>query len=127
MPGVKGRTNNPNGRPKKDRALTDLLVKELSHKVTMPDGTEVTGKKLIAMNLVNAVTTGKIRFPRDTEDSVISVKDWIDFMKWLYVHVDGPARNALDEIKDNGLRVIVEYADSKADAPGVSSEPKTDT
>jgi hypothetical protein len=96
MAGVKGRTNNPNGRPKKDRALTDLLVKELSHKVTMPDGSEVSGKKLIAQNVVSAVTTGKVKFPKDTEESVISVKDWIDFMKWLYVHVDGAAKSELD-------------------------------
>ena len=112
--------NNPNGRPKKDRALTDLLVKELSHKIELPDGTEIPGKKLIAMNVVNAVTTGRIRFPKDTEDSVISVKDWIDFMKWLYVHVDGQAKSALDDVAENGLRVIVEYANSKTDTSTVS-------
>lgn len=92
----KGTTNNPNGRPKKERALTDLLVRELSHKVIMPDGSEVSGKKLIAQNVVSAVTTGKVKFPKDTEESVISVKDWIDFMKWLYVHVDGAAKAELD-------------------------------
>ncbi|MFA5208274.1 MAG: hypothetical protein WC428_06555 [Candidatus Paceibacterota bacterium] len=107
--------------------MTDLLVKELSHKVTLPDGSEVPGKKLIAQNIVAAVTTGKIRFPKDSEDSVISVKDWIDFMKWLYVHVDGQAKNALDDIADNGLRVIVEYENGQTNITSVSSEPTRDT
>ena len=102
----KGTTNNPNGRPKKERALTDLLVKELAHKVIMPDGTEVSGKKLIAQNVVSAVTTGKVKFPKDTEESVISVKDWIDFMKWLYVHVDGQAKSELD-VTSGGEKITV--------------------
>lgn len=95
MPGVKGRTNNPNGAPKKDRALTKLLMSELSHKIQVGEE-QIPGKKLIAMNVVSAVTTGKIKFPNDTEESIISVKDWIDFMKWLYVHVDGAAKTDID-------------------------------
>lgn len=95
MPGVPGKTNNPNGAPKKDRALTKLLMTELSHKVKVGDE-EISGKKLIAMNVVNAVTTGRVRFPNDTEDSIISIKDWIDFMKWLYTHVDGQAKSEFD-------------------------------
>lgn len=103
----KGTTNNPNGRPKKERALTDLLVRELSHGIELQDGTKVSGKKLIAQNVVAAVTTGKIKFPKDTEESVISVKDWIDFMKWLYVHVDGSVKTDID-VTSNGktLRTI---------------------
>jgi len=123
MAGVKGRTNNPNGRPKKDRALTDLLVKELSHGVELPDGSKVSGKKLVAQNVVNAITTGKVKFPKDAEESVISIKDWIDFVKWAYVHIDGQAKNALDDIADNGLQVIVKYENSRIDTAEISSEP----
>jgi len=92
----KGSHNNPNGRPKKERALTDLLVKELSHTTELPDGTKISGKKLIARNIVNAITTGRIKFPKDGEESVISIKDWIDFVKWLYTHVDGQAKSEFD-------------------------------
>ena len=95
MAGVPGKTNNPNGRPKKERALTDLLVKELSHTIEI-DGEKISGKRLIAKSVVDAVTTGKLHFPNDTEESIISVKDWIDFVKWLYVHVDGTARTDID-------------------------------
>lgn len=101
----KGKTNNPNGRPKKDRALTDILVKRLSHSLDI-NGKRVSGKNLIAMNVVDAVTKGRIRFPNDTEDSVISVKDWIDFMKWLYVHVDGSVKTELD-VTTGGEKIIV--------------------
>lgn len=91
----KGTTNNPNGAPKKDRALTKLLVAELSHKVQVGDE-QIPGKKLLAKNVVNAVITGRVRFPDDTADSIISVKDWIDFVKWLYVHIDGSVKTDID-------------------------------
>lgn len=101
----KGKSNNPKGRPPKQRALTDLLVKELAHTVEV-DGKGVSGKKLIAKNVISAVTTGRIRFPNDTEDSVISVKDWIDFMKWLYAHVDGPPKAEVD-VTTGGEKIVV--------------------
>jgi hypothetical protein len=100
----KGTTNNPNGRPKKERALTDLLVKELSHGVELPDGTKVSGKKLLAQNVVNAITTGKVKFPKDAEESVISIKDWIDFVKWSYVHIDGSVKTEVD-VTTNGKEI----------------------
>jgi len=99
----KGTTNNPHGRPKKDRALTDLLMRELSHTVDV-DGKPISGKRLIAKSVVDAVTTGKIKFPKDKEDSVISVKDWIDFVKWLYVHIDGSVKTEVD-VTSNGKEI----------------------
>ena len=91
----KGSKNNPNGRPPKSRALTDLLVKELSHTIDV-DGVKVSGKKIVASLVVRAITTGRLKFPKDTADSVISVKDWIEFVKWLHVHVDGSVKTELD-------------------------------
>jgi len=112
----KGTTNNPHGAPKKDRALTKLLMTELSHKIQVGDE-QISGKKLIAMNVVNAVTTGRVRFPNDTEDSIISVKDWIDFMKWLYVHVDGSVKTEVD-VTSNGKEITtinVKLLDDESD------------
>ena len=100
MPGVPGKTNNPHGAPRKDRALTKLLMTELSHTIDV-DGKSISGKRLIAKNAVDAVTKGRVRFPNDTEDSVISVKDWIDFIKWLYVHIDGSVKTEVD-VTSNG-------------------------
>ena len=101
----KGKTNNPNGRPKKERALTDLLEKQLAHTIDV-DGVRLSGKRLVAKSVVDAVTTGRVRFPGDTEDSVISVKDWIDFVKWLYVHIDGSVKTEVD-VTSNGETIVV--------------------
>ena len=90
MPGVRGKTNNPNGRPPKSRALTDLLTKALSKKVDLPDGTTRLGKQILANLMADAVITGRVTFPGDNESSVISIKDWIEFAKWVYTYLEPP-------------------------------------
>ena len=111
----KGSKNNPNGRPPKSRALTDLLVKELSHPIDI-DGAKVSGKKVVASLVVRAITTGRLKFPKDTEDSVISVKDWIEFVKWLHVHVDGSVKTDVDITSgDKPIRINVTVDDEETE------------
>lgn len=84
----KGSSNNPNGRPPKKTALTDMLKVALDH--TMPyGGKNVSGKRILADLVSKAITTGRLKFPNDTEESVISVRDWIELVKWAYERVDG--------------------------------------
>ena len=95
MPGVKGRTNNPHGRPPKSKALTDLLGTALARTLVV-DGRSISGKRLLAMMVAQALTTGRVKFPNDLEDSVISIKDWMEFVKWAYDRIDGkPAQLVL--------------------------------
>jgi hypothetical protein len=89
MAGVKGKTNNPNGRPVKSRALTDLLVKALNKTIDI-DGKRVAGKRIVANMIAQALSTGRIRFPNDTEESVLSIKDWIEFTRWAYQYLEPP-------------------------------------
>jgi len=92
MAGVKRKTNNPNGRPPKSRALTELLDRALSRSVPMPDGKSVSGKRVLANLVTDVLTTGRLRFHADTEDSVISVKDWLEFVKWFYNYAEPPTQ-----------------------------------
>ena len=78
----KGSHNNPNGRPPKSRALTDALTLALKRMVEYPDGKKVSGKKVLAELVTGVLTTGRIKFPHDTEESIVSVKDWMEFAKW---------------------------------------------
>ena len=84
----KGSSNNPNGRPKKNTALTDMLKVALGHTYDYGDK-KISGKRILSDLVSKAVITGRVRFPQDTEDSVISVKDWIELVKWTYERVDG--------------------------------------
>jgi hypothetical protein len=88
MAGIAGKTNNPNGRPPKSKALTNMLETALG-KTRLYNGKVISGKKILAELVSSAVVTGRVQFPDDTEISIISVKDWIEFVKWIYERVDG--------------------------------------
>ena len=91
MPGVPGRTNNPNGRPPKSKSLTTVLDKALGRTLEV-DGRKVSGKRVLANLVAEALTTGRFKFPGDETVSVISVKDWIEFAKWAYQYLEPPAQ-----------------------------------
>ena len=83
-----GASGNPSGRPRKNQAMTDILEKALSKTVETNNG-KVRGKRLLATLVSEAVLTGKITFPGDAEPSTVSVKDWTEFVKWIYERIDG--------------------------------------
>lgn len=85
----KGSTNNPNGRPPKSRALTDLLSKAIGRTIEV-DGRRVSGKRVLASLVAQVLTTGRLQFPGDTEASIISIKDWLEFAKWFYQYMEPP-------------------------------------
>lgn len=87
MPGVRGRTNNPNGRPPSGRALTEILKRTLGHRVEL-DGKKISGKRVLARMVVNLLLTGDATFPGGKKLE-ISGRDWVELTKWLYGHIDG--------------------------------------
>jgi len=111
MAGIAGKTNNPNGRPPKSKALTNMLEVALG-KTHLYQGKSISGKRILADMVSNAIITGRIRFPSDTEDSVISIKDWIELVKWTYERVDGKPVQPIAGDNDNPLVIKVEYAET---------------
>ncbi len=109
-----GRTNNPNGRPPKNRTLSTLLETALGKTVEY-DGRRVNGKRVLAELVSKAITTGRLRFPEDTEDSVISVRDWIGLVQWVYDRVDGKPKQPLTGDDDEPLRILVSLQNDKDD------------
>jgi hypothetical protein len=88
----KGSTNNPRGRPKKGRALTDQIVKALE----VADPTNNRPRKEVMAELIaQAITTATVTFP-DGLIMQLSVKDWLDLLKWAITQIDGPAARELD-------------------------------
>jgi hypothetical protein len=85
-----GQSGNPKGRPKKDRALTDLLEKAGSASIEL-NGKNISGKRAMALMVWQGVLTGEVVFP-DGKKMRLSPMDWKDFVKWIYGHIDGPPR-----------------------------------
>lgn len=90
----KGRTNNPNGRPKKGRALAELMNAHLSEEIG-----GVTTKQDITQRAISALRTGYMVFEGATKSKTrrvkMSTKEWIDLYKFVAVHLDGPAKQEL--------------------------------
>lgn len=89
-----GQSGNPKGRPKKDRALTDLLEKAGSATIEF-NGAHISGKRLAAKMVWEGVTTGSVTFP-DGNKMRLAPQDWKDFVKWIYSHIDGPPTASVD-------------------------------
>lgn len=113
MAGVVGKTNNPNGRPPKSKALTSMLENALG-KTHEYNGKKVNGKRILADMVSNAIITGRLKFPKDTEESIISIKDWIELVKWTYERVDGKPVQPIAGDSDNGEIILRVVYDKKA-------------
>ena len=94
MPFKPGQSGNPKGRPRKERALTDLLERAGSSMLEI-DGKRVSGKRYLADMVWQVVMTGQAKLP-DGKVVQMSPQDWKDFVKWIYSHIDGPPTLSVD-------------------------------
>ncbi len=95
-----GQSGNPNGRPKKGRALAELLELELNQKF----GDEVEAKQIIIQRAVIALRTGYMVFPGLKRDRKVklAIKEWSELFKFVVTHLDGPAKVDLNITNDHG-------------------------
>ena len=91
MPFQKGKSGNPKGRPPRGRALADILEKAGS-KTIVVDGHRVSRRELMARMLWEIATTGEATLPGTDRTLVAGAGGWLDVVKFIYSHVDGPAR-----------------------------------
>ena len=100
-----GQSGNPRGRAPKARALTAILERAGAKTVTIkaPDGSErkLSGGRFIALALWELATTGKVTLPSGAS-WVVEPQDWLETVKWLYAHIDGPAKQAMEVTGANG-------------------------
>jgi len=95
-----GQSGNPNGRPTKKRALTEILERAGAATVLV-DGKKITGKHLVARLLWQAATTATVQFP-DSVPMGVALEDWIAIVKFIYTQVDGPPKSEMDITSDGG-------------------------
>lgn len=85
-------SNNPHGRPPKERSLTEAIKRALD---VVQDGDTRTRKEIQAELLAQGVATAMVEFP-DGRIAKLSVRDWIDLNFRLLAQVDGPPRQEID-------------------------------
>jgi hypothetical protein len=105
MAAPRGNKNNPNGRPPKSKALSNMLETSLG-KTRLYNGKSVSGKRILADMVSNAIIIGRVQFPEDTEVSIISVKDWIELVKWIYERIDGKPAQPIGGAEDLGNIIV---------------------
>lgn len=65
-------------------------------------------KRVLAELMAEFVTTGTVHMP-DGKVLDAAPKDWIETVKWLYAHIDGPPKQEIEQT--GGLTITVVYAD----------------
>ena len=114
---AKGQSGNPNGRPPKGRALTEILERQGARTLEDIDGKRRGGKYIVARALWEIATTGKTTLPGDPPMMLLpDPQDWIKVVQWLYQHIDGSAVQRLShEGTGEGGAIIVEqrYTDAE--------------
>jgi len=113
----KGQSGNPQGRPKKNRALTEILARAGSKTIEDADGKRRSGKRIMARLLWQAATTGSVQFPKRKETMIIPFSDWLGIVKFIYGHIDGPPKQALDVTTGGEPLVLRVIYDGDGDTP----------
>ncbi len=79
----KGQSGNPSGRPLKSRSLSAVLAAKAE------EG-EAPNKELVAALLWKFATSGEVDLGGQKLKAE-SINDWINAVRWMYGHIDGPA------------------------------------
>lgn len=115
-------SNNPHGRPPKERSLTEQIKIALDK--AMSDSDPRKRKEVMAELLAQAVSTAMVRFP-DDRVLKLSPKDWLDTVFKVLAQVDGPPRQEIDHTIDQThiVKGYVSFSPDEWDAtPGAPDD-----
>jgi hypothetical protein len=110
-----GQSGNPNGRPRKGTALTDML--RLKGDDLVPNsGQATTAHEALAKIVWQFVLTGEVWLLGKKLEAQ-SVGEWSSVVKWLYMHVEPGSIRAQEPEPELVVRVIREDDDDDMDDP----------
>lgn len=85
-------------RVQKPRAFSEILRQagKRSQLITSDEKTRrIVRHRLLADHIWEAVSSGHVVLA-DGDEISLSPKEWIELVKWLYGHLDGPPKQELD-------------------------------
>lgn len=88
--------------------MTTILETALSRKMPTAAGGLLARKQILAELMSEFVTTGRATMP-DGRVLDAAPKDWIETVKWVYTHIDGPPKQEIEQ--SGGLTIKVVYAE----------------
>lgn len=107
MPAWKpGQSGNPKGRPKNARLLSDRLRAAASKTIEV-DGKPIAGSIIAARIAWEAITKGKVKFPDDTEETILSFDQWLGLMKFVYGQTEGAPPTAIEHTGADGGDIVI--------------------
>jgi hypothetical protein len=65
-------------------------------------GKRVSGSIVSAQLAWDGLTSGKVRFPGDTEDTVLTFAEWLTLAKFVYGQTEGPPPAAVEHSGPDG-------------------------
>ena len=92
--------------------MTTLLERALSRSLEF-EGKRVSGKRVLARMVAEVLTKGTATFP-DGKVLEVAAKDWLEFAKWAYGHIDGSPKQTLEHVGAGGGPIIVVSWDDTA-------------
>lgn len=114
-----GQSGNPKGRPPKDRALTAILERAGAKSVEV-NGKSVTSRQLLARLVWQAVLSGRVDLLASDKAPVmlpdgepitvgldLDGKQWVELVKFLYGHIDGPPKQQVEVGGRDGGDIVV--------------------
>jgi hypothetical protein len=113
MPWKPGQSGNPKGAPKKARVLSERL-RAAGSKTIEIDGKQVAGSIVAARIAWEGITHGKLRFPDDAEDTVLSFDQWLGLVKFVYGQTEGAPPAAVEVSGADGAPIAVSLIDYRA-------------
>ena len=94
--------------------MTTLLERALSRSLEF-EGKRISGKRVLARMVAEVLTKGTATFP-DGKVLEVAPRDWLEFAKWAYGHIDGPPKQALELTGADGGPLLIEYVNDWRDA-----------
>ena len=87
----KGISGNPHGRPPKSRTLS-LILEEYAQQTHLYQGEMLPAARILADMLWQFALQMEVTTPGGRTLQAENVMDWLNTARWVYEHIDGPAR-----------------------------------
>jgi len=107
-----GESGNPKGRPRKGKALTEIIKLAGSRMVDHSEG-RISSKRLMARAAWELITHGRTELLGGKVLKVENLAEWKSLVEWVLTRVDGPPIERKEVATEDERRIIVEFLPPK--------------